>query len=258
MREYHDRLKRFQPDVLYGYPNAIREFAEYIQGEKLEPITVGKIFCTAEKLSEGTRKKLEEVFSGEVFNLYNTREHGCIGFECRKHNGFHIDIGNVHVEIMEDGKPVPAGQPGEIVVTDLLNYGMPFIRSRIGDRGALSPETCDCGINLPLLSSLEGRESDVLIMPDGSKVAGLMMLDMFEDVETIKNIQIIQESLHEITINLETTEEMTDKFKGYVKSQAMKFIGEDVNIVVNKVVKIPKSPISGKTREVVCKIKRDR
>ena len=156
LREYHDRLKRFQPDVLYGYPNAIREFAEYIQGEKLEPITVGKIFCTAEKLSEGTRNTLEEVFSGEVFNLYNTREHGCIGFECRKHNGFHIDIGNVHVEIMEDGKPVPAGQPGEIVVTDLLNYGMPFIRSRIGDRGALSPEPCDCGINLPLLSSLEG------------------------------------------------------------------------------------------------------
>ncbi|MGZ8515800.1 MAG: phenylacetate--CoA ligase family protein [Chitinophagaceae bacterium] len=257
LREYHDRLRRFQPDVLYGYPNAIREFAEYIQGEKLEPITVGKIYCTAERLSEATRKKLEEVFSGEVFNLYNTREHGCIGFECRRHNGFHIDIGNVYVEIMEDGKPVPAGQPGEIVVTDLLNYGMPFIRSRIGDRGVLSLEPCDCGIHLPLLASLEGRESDVLLMPDGSKVAGLMMLDMFEDMSTIKNIQIIQESLHEIMINLETAEEMTEKFTWYVKSQAMKFIGEGVNIVVNKVDQIPKNPISGKTREVVCKIKRN-
>lgn len=258
LREYYDRLRRFQPDVLYGYPNAICEFAGYIQGEKLEPITVGKIYCTAERLSAATRKKLEEVFSGEVFNLYNTREHGCIGFECRKHNGFHIDIGNVHVEILEDGKPVPAGQPGQIVVTDLLNYAMPFIRSRIGDRGVLSPEPCDCGINLPLLASLEGRESDVLLMPDGSKVAGLMMLDMFEDMSTIKNIQIIQESLHEIMINLETTEEMTEKFTGYVKSQAMKFIGENINIVVNKVDQIPKNPISGKTREVVCKIKRDR
>jgi len=258
LREYHHRLRRFQPDVLYGYPNAIREFAEYIQGEKLEPITAGKIFCTAERLSDATRKKLEEVFSGEVFNLYNTREHGCIGFECRQHNGFHIDIGNVHVEIMEGGKSVPAGQPGEIVVTDLLNYGMPFIRSRIGDRGVLSPRLCTCGINLPLLSRLEGRESDVLLMPDGSKVAGLMMLDMFEDISTIKNIQIIQESLQEIMINLETTEEMTEKFTRYVKSQAIKFIGEDVNIIVNKVAQIPKNPISGKTREVVCKIKRNR
>jgi phenylacetate-CoA ligase len=258
LREYHGRLRRFRPDVLYGYPNAIREFAEYIQVEKLEPITVGKIYCTAERLSEATREKLEEIFSGEVFNLYNTREHGCIGFECRKHNGFHIDIGNVHVEILEDGKPVPAGHPGEIVVTDLLNYGMPFIRSRIGDRGVLSPEPCNCGINLPLLARLEGRESDVLLMPDGSKVAGLMMLDMFEDVSTIKNIQIVQEHLHEIMINLETAEEMTEKFIEYVKSQAMKFVGEDVNIVVNKVDRIPKNPISGKTREVVCKIKRNR
>jgi phenylacetate-CoA ligase len=241
LREYHDRLRRFQPDVLYGYPNAIREFAEYIQGEKLEPITVGKIYCTAERLSEASRKKLEEVFSGEVFNLYNTREHGCIGFECRKHNGFHIDIGNVHVEIIEDGKPVPAGQPGEIVVTDLLNYGMPFIRSRIGDRGVLSPEPCDCGINLPLLASLEGRESDVLIMPDGSKVAGLMMLDMFEDMSTIKNIQIIQESLHEIMINLETAEETDRGVHWYVKSETRKFIETGVNIVVKKVGQIPKN-----------------
>ena len=59
-------------------------------------------------------------------------------------------------------------------------------------------------------------------------------------------------------INLETAEEMTEKFTGYVKSQAMKFIGVGVNIVVNKVDQIPKNPISGKTREVVCKIKRNR
>ena len=37
-----------------------------------------------------------------------------------------------------DGNPVKPGETGEIVVTDLDNYGMPLIRYRIGDRGKWS------------------------------------------------------------------------------------------------------------------------
>src|SRR6266550_6678277 len=128
MRAYHARLRRFEPKVIYGYPNAIEQFAMFIAGEGLQPITVTRIFCMAERLLERQRQLFEGAFGGEVFNLYGSREHGMVAFECARHRGFHVDAGSVIVEIVRDGRPALPGEAGDLVVTDLLNSAMPLIR----------------------------------------------------------------------------------------------------------------------------------
>ena len=254
IKKYYERLKTFKPKVLYGYPNAMSQFANYVKENNLGKIKVNTIISTAERLSEDQRKLLQDVFEGEVYNLYCTREHGCIGFECRNHNGFHIDIGSVYLEIVSNGRTVNHGEVGDIVVTDLLNYAMPFIRYTIGDRGSISPEPCSCGCKLPILSRLDGRVSDMLYRPDGSLVAGIMLIDMFLDEPAIKNIQIVQDSLHEVDLFLVVTENFSKEIEEKVIYQMRSYMGEGIKINIKIVPEIPRNPISGKYQEVICKI----
>jgi len=255
MREFHTRLLRFNPKVLYGYPNAIAEFATFIKEKNLHPITVKRVICTAERLTENQRQLFSEVFGGEVFNLYCTREHGCIGYECGKHHGFHLDIGSVYVEIISNDHLAPPGVSGEIVITDLLNYGMPFIRNKIGDRGSLSSKLCDCGCQLPRLSKFDGRETDMLYRSDGSTVAGVMLVDMFLDVAAIKALQIVQENLTEIDLFLVVTDEYNKRIEQRVIKEMKDFMGQETKINVKILPEIPRNPLSGKYQEVICKLK---
>lgn len=254
MTEFHERLVKFNPTVLYGYPNAMAHFATFIQEKNLPGIKVKTIICTAERLTEEQRKLLSDVFGGEVFNLYCTREHGCIGFECAKHDGFHLDIGSVHLEITSDGRPAKRGEPGEIVITDLLNYGMPFIRNKIGDRGSLSTKPCECGCQLPLLSRLDGRVTDMLYRPDGSKVAGVMLVDMFLDMPAIKALQIVQERLNEVDMYLVVSYEYNQETQKRAIQEIREYMGDEIKINLKVVPEIPRNPVSGKFQEVVCKI----
>ena len=57
---------------------------------------------------------------------------GCEG-ECEAHDGHHVVAEGYIVEILRDGKPALPGEIGEVVITDLNNYCMPFLRYRIGD-----------------------------------------------------------------------------------------------------------------------------
>ena len=78
-----------------------------------------------------------------------------LGAECERHEGLHLTAEQTLLEIVDDeGHPVAPGTEGNVVVTDLYNYGMPFIRYRIGDVGSLDRSACACGRSLPRIRSI--------------------------------------------------------------------------------------------------------
>ena len=257
MTSYHQQILRFRPDILYGYPSALLQLARFIEAEGLKPVKVDTLITTAERLSESNRKELMRMFCGEVFNLYCTREYGCIGFECSRHNGFHVDTGSVYLEIIKDGKPAEPGESGEIVISDLLNFGMPFIRSRTGDIGALSSEPCNCGCSLPLLKALDGRSTDLIYRPDGSVVPGLLLTDLFIDIQSIQYLQFVQERIDQLNVLLVVNETFSGEVLAEVERQVRELVGEQIIVQVRLVDEIKRNPRSGKIREVISKIDPD-
>jgi len=75
----------------------------------------------------------------------------------------------VVLEIVRDGKPVPIGEEGEIVVTVLGNRTLPFIRYNLRDIGRLSQQPCPCGLSFPLLAVLQGRANDQIVLANGAR-----------------------------------------------------------------------------------------
>jgi phenylacetate-CoA ligase len=123
-------------------------------------------------MSPDERAYLAERFRARVSTNYYCNEVWAIAAECRE-GALHQFPDNVVLELVDDaGRPVPRGQRGHVIVTSLHNFAQPFIRYRLGDLGAWDPDPgrCACGLDLPRLRALEGRDDDYLEYPDGRRV----------------------------------------------------------------------------------------
>src|SRR5260370_26348183 len=90
----------------------------------------------------------------------------------------HLNIEHLYIEFLRpDGTAAAPEEEGGIVITDLLNRGMPFIRYRIEDVGVPSDRRCACGRGLPLMERVTGRVADYLKRRDGSMVAGVLPVE---------------------------------------------------------------------------------
>ena len=88
------------------------------------------------------------------------------------------------VEIL-DGRNADAGyNEGRMVVTNLDNFAMPFIRYENGDIACRGRKEVESEINLDLLKRISGRMADAIILNDGSKVHGVFFTDILNDLFT--------------------------------------------------------------------------
>ena len=97
----------------------------------------------------------------------------------------------------EEGRPVPAGEPGaRLLVTSLHNLVQPIIRLEVTDVFTIDPEPCRCGRTLVRARAIEGRSDDVLKLParDGGRIGvhpiefGIVTRD-----REVREFQVLQE-----------------------------------------------------------------
>lgn len=188
------RLDRHRPDVIVAYTNPLYEFARWLDEEGRKPFSPQSIILGAEKLYSFQRELIERVFRAPVFETYGSREFMLMGAECDRHLGLHLTMEQLLVEILDDdGQPTPAGQEGNVVVTDLYNYGMPFIRYVNGDRAIAGWGKCSCGRGLPLLKGVVGRQLDILETPDGRRIPGEFFPHLIKDYPAIQRFHVVQD-----------------------------------------------------------------
>jgi phenylacetate-CoA ligase len=160
--------RELAPQVLQGYPASLRALAHYCRdtGQPLVP-SPRLVFADSSLLTPDTRAVVEQVFNAPLIDIFGTFETDNIAYQCAAHDGYHITTDSIVLEIVRDGRPVPIGEAGEIVVTVLGNRTMPFIRYNLKDIGRLSPHRCCCGLPFPLLAVIEGRANDLIALADG-------------------------------------------------------------------------------------------
>jgi len=226
--EFNRRLMEFRPSVILGYANSLALFAQFVSENKLPTCSPKSIISSAEILSTESRDLIERTFCCPVFNRYGCREVSVIASECEHHDGMHIMAEGLYVEVVDrNGQPVPDGETGDILVTDLLNYGMPLIRYRIGDRGALAVGKCPCGRGLPRLKSIAGRVTDFIVGADKQLVSGVFLATyVIAQRPSLGRVQIVQSRLGDVLFRVCPGKDFNlDKDRDYLFTEMRKYVG---------------------------------
>ena len=155
LREWIDNVQKFKPNILIGYPSAIKILAELVAQGRVQ-VQIKRVISCGEPLSAGLRGFLEKAFHCSIVNIYGASESLALGVETGKEGGMLLfdDLNMIEVE------------NGAMYLTSLYNFAQPLIRYRISDHLVLKEPMP----NSPFTRAeiLLGRNGDLLWFEDGN------------------------------------------------------------------------------------------
>ncbi len=258
--EHHWRkLEEFSPHIIQGYPVPLYLLARHVKvaGGRLSLPDLKAIVATAEPLYDYQRELVEEMLPCKVYDRYGARETGLISQECAAERSLHINTEGVYLEIIADGKPAKEGEIGEVVVTDLHNTTMPFLRYELGDVAALSSRACGCGSGLPSMHSMTGRVGDLVVLPNGVVVPGFWFpARLVKYAPGVDQLQVIQEEPSRFTIKYVPGASYSQDDMAKMQEMFVILFGKGWTVDFVRVDDIPRDR-SGKTRVCISKVRAD-
>jgi phenylacetate-CoA ligase len=258
VREFAGKWERVRPALMFGHAHSIYLLALYVRDLGILSISPRGIVTSSMMLIPHERETIEKVFGKIVFNRYGCEELSLIASECEKHDGMHINIDHLFVEfIKENGEPAKAGESGRIVVTDLINRAMPFIRYQVEDVGVPLDKKCSCGRGMPMMAEVAGRVADFLVKRDGTQVAGVSLIEnTLTRIPGIEQMQIVQDTLELITLNVVEGKAFTEERKASLRAYFQNLFGNGVAVEINPVKEIMPEK-SGKYRFSISKVRQE-
>lgn len=165
----------FESYFLYGFASALEWMAQQVERRGLAVPPPNCVVTTSETLSENARARIQRAFGVPAHSWYGSREmNGYVAGTLPGTRRYAVNPLLVHLEILdEDGRPVPPGERGRVVLTDLNNLVMPFIRYDMGDLAVPSAEGSVGGF--PLMEEIVGRASEVVDLPSGKALSGVSL-----------------------------------------------------------------------------------
>lgn len=258
MKKFIKILNSSKPSVILAYVNAIYELSNFAKKENIKISHQKSIISTSGVLHPFLRNEIEMIFGCKVYDQYGSREVSCIASECEYHNGLHISEETIILEIVdENGNECPIGVEGDVLVTSLVNYAMPIIRYKIGDRAIMESGFCKCGRFHKRLKNVVGRSMDNFKLRDGTIIPSEYFIHFIGVVLNrgiLKKIQIIQKSydvveLHVVYSDKEILSEDIQNIIHAVK----RVMGENCTVNIHKKENIEPNS-SGKFRYTICEL----
>ena len=203
--EYLRLFERKKPVAILAFCSPIHELAKYMAKKGIDGHRVRGLITTGEPLYDHQRRLAADVFRCGVLDSYRTREIGPIAQECGAGCGMHVNAECLYVELAGKRRLAGSGeQAGGVIVTDLLNYGMPFIRYNMADMAVMSDKTCPCGRGLPLIDKIVGRALDVFVTPDKKLVSTIALVMYMVNAAPgfFGKMQIVQDATDHLTLKM--------------------------------------------------------
>ena len=161
--DYDDAVRvcrEFQPHTIIGAPAPVRRLA--LIAPEMRPANV---LLSSDYVSDAAVGTIRRKWECGVFTHYGLTEtcYGC-AVDCPSHNGMHIRNDEFIIEIIDPKTliPLPAWQPGEIVISTLRREAFPLVRYRTGDMGVLIDGPCGCESSLMRMGRVFGRLEELL------------------------------------------------------------------------------------------------
>ena len=250
---YIEKIRAFRPKILEGYSSYLYLLALHLEhiGETLP---VQAVFPSSEPLLPHQRQTVQERFICKAFDWYGLTERAASAAQCERTDGYHVNAEKTLIEIVDsEGRSVPDGDEGEVVGTNLEEYGMPLIRYQSGDKSAYRSGPCPCGRGLPLIEQILTRVDDIITTGDGRLLNPAPLMGLFKN-KTIERGRIIQEDEEHYTILIVPGPGYTESVADPILLGSQKVLGPQAKITVRLVDDIPCLP-NGKNPFVVSNVR---
>jgi phenylacetate-CoA ligase len=251
MQAFAEMLVRWQPVMFRAYASALSVFAQHVKGRGLTNIRPRLIETTAEKPTDPQRQIFEEVFGCPVADCYSSREFSHIAYQCER-GGLHV-CPTRYLEVVANGNVAEPGQLGEVVITSLHQFAMPFLRYKIGDMGIYDSSDCPCGRGLPVLREIVGRADDLLTTTDGQVVHGGFFDHLFCVRPEVVRFQVYQPNTQHLEIRLACKQNVDFEWLEGVRTEIRARFGDSTQISLQLVDGIELTP-AGKYRFIVSEV----
>jgi len=250
---YIKEINQYKPTAFVSYVNPLYELATYIIDNKISVFQPKTILTGAEPLHQYQREVIEEAFNCPVYDTFGCREFMLMAAECQSEKNLHINIDHLVVETVDDDNLPVKNESGNLLITDLHNYGFPLIRYVNGDRATLVDAPCQCGNPLPIMQSVDGRKLDIIKTKEGGSIPGELFPHLFKEFKGITKFQVKQSVIDEIDISIVTNVHFKDENISSIEAEINKYSHGSLTLNFNKVKDIPLTA-AGKHRVTICEL----
>jgi phenylacetate-CoA ligase len=198
-----------------------------------------------------------ERFGAAVLSEYGAGEAHHIAVECERHTGLHLNSDLYPVRIVDrDGRDLPDGRSGEVLVSNLVNRATVLLNYRLGDRATKLAKRCSCGRTLPLMSLPEGRTDDWVESPSGEPLhAQAVRALVLADDRWVLAFQIEQLSRTRFDVAAVVAEDTDhDALRGRIQERFRERFGAATDTRVAFVDSLTRTP-GGKVRVVTSRLR---
>jgi len=216
IEEQAQRLSCLRPHIVEGRPSSLWALAREAGRQGLSLPRPRVVITFGETLHHHVRQAVAGAFGCRLIDCYNCEEVGSVAWECPSGTGrMHLNPDTAVVEIVDDdGRPLGPGELGRVLLTNLYNVTMPFIRYEIMDRAALEPAgVCACGFEGPSMRLIEGRDEDFFTLPDGRELTPREANDIIYSLlpgqaigndlfRLIERFQVVQEAVDRVVVRV--------------------------------------------------------
>jgi phenylacetate-CoA ligase len=198
MKNWIDVIRREKIHFLSGYVDTMVDFARFVVANHLQT-QLTAVFPTTAPLTLSGRQIIQKAFGCGIFDLYQSADGGLSSIECHQHQGLHIAEERCLVET-PDG---PGEHDVSVIVTDLFNYAMPFIRYENGDEITTTRELCKCGRESKIIRRVRGKTYHHILLPDGRRVHSEIFSYHLNNFLVVKHFLARQISQSKIVLEIE-------------------------------------------------------
>jgi phenylacetate-CoA ligase len=245
-------INRFAPEVIRGYGSHLGLVFRQAHAKHLRLCKPKAVVWGGDSMSEADARLIEHEFGVPVVSSYQAVEALRIAYQCEERAGFHINLDQVAVRVVDaQGASVSNGEAGRVVLSNLTNRATVLLNYLLGDIAALADQPCACGRSLPVLARIQGRANDCVILPDGRIIHSLVLMPPLQAVDGVVQLQIVQSEPAQFLMRVVCAEGADWEFtRGELERRARARLGSAAALDVARVEAIVPDA-GGKVRAVI-------
>lgn len=238
---YWEKIAKFSPYALLAYPSSATTLASLLENIS-QSLHIPYVFTSSETLYDFQKEKIQRIFGSNIQDWYGNAERTIALMQNEEGRYDELPLYSIN-EYQSDST----------ITTGLINKSFPLIRYRIND--IIMPETSRISYRDKLsISRINGREDDMLCLPDGTQVGRLDVV--FKGLNNIKFAQFEQSELYSFRLNIVVDSQFSHHDEKVLSSKLKDRVGDGANFSIKRVdenhIKLTKS---GKYKLVLNSIK---